>query len=221
MTEDEDSMEADSPPPEAAGEPVDTSIFSRRKFLAGLGGIGVGTAIGVGYGYYSNSEAGREIHPSEPDEDGEATLAELHYILVNSGEANARLDVTEFRYFPDNDVIYISYQTRASNDSDVPPQRQHVREVGQVVRMFTEYVTQSGEKGTIVHAHIKNPHEASEQPDGYLVRREWVQQFATGELTGSEIINQVLASAYTDEALENATENNSPNEIMTNTNQLG
>ena len=205
MTEDDGSTESEPPSADGNDDESESSFLSRRMFLAGLGGIGVGTVLGVGYGFLGNTEDGRAIEPTEPNEDGEATLAEFHYILENSGEESSRLDVTQFRYFPDDDVIYVTYQTAATTDGDVPPQRQHVREVGQMVRMFTEYVTQNGEKGAVVHAHIENPHEPSEQPDGYLVRREWVEQFDAGELSGSEIINQVLASAYTDEALENAT----------------
>ena len=204
MTENDDSTESESPSADENGDEYESSFLSRRMFLAGLGGIGVGTIIGVSYGFFANTEDGRAIEPTEPNDDGEATLAEFHYILEHSGEESARLDVTSFRYFPDDDVIYVTYQTDATTDGDVPPQRQHVREVGQMVRMFTEYVTQNGEKGTVVHAHIENPHDPSEQPDGYLVRREWAEQFAAGDLSGSEIINQVLASAYTDEAVENA-----------------
>lgn len=206
MTEDDGPTESEPPSADETGDESKSSFLSRRMFLAGIGGIGVGTVIGVGYGFLGNREDGRAIEPTEPNEDGEATLAEFHYILENSGEASSRLDVTAFRYFSDDDVIYVSYQTAATTDGDVPPQRQHVQEVGQMVRMFTEYVTQNGKKGNVVHAHIENPNDPSEQPDGYLVRREWIQQFAAGDLSGSEIINQVLASAYTDEALENATD---------------
>ncbi|MFW5924224.1 MAG: hypothetical protein ACOCSP_01345 [archaeon] len=208
MSSDDGPTDAGPPPTDGNDDTTAASFLSRRLFLAGLGGIGVGTAIGVSYGFLgTDEEDGRAIEPEEPNEDGEATLAEFHYILENSGEENARLDVTEFRYFPDDDVIYVTYRTRASDDGDDPPQRQHVREVGQMVRMFTEYVTQNGKEGSVVHAHIENPHGPSEQPDGYLVRREWVRQFADGELSGSDIVNQVLASAYTDEAIENASEN--------------
>ncbi|MFW6003559.1 MAG: hypothetical protein ACOCPT_03970 [Halanaeroarchaeum sp.] len=203
---DEASPVGDPPADSGGGLPV-----SRRQLIAGIAGIGVGSVIGVGYALTGDSGAGQEIEPVEPDDDGEATLAEFHYILEESGPEEGRLDVTRFRYLEEDDVIAIDYRTGADEVDDVPPQRQHVREVSQVIRMFSEYVAQNGDRGRMVHAHIENPSEPAEQPDGYLVRREWVQQYNDGDLSGSDTVNKVLASGYNDEALEDAIENTTTN----------
>jgi len=192
---------------------------SRRTVVVGAAGIGLGSVLGVGYAVLGDSTPGRAVEPQEPDDDGEATLGELHYILENSGTENARLDVTEFRYYGDDETIEISYRTRADEVEDVPPQRQHVREVGQMVRMFATYVSQNGEKGDVISAHIENPSEPANQPDGYLVRREWVEKYNSGEWDGNETLNTVFGSSYTDEALENETAGSSTTAPPTNTSE--
>jgi len=88
-----------------------------------------------------------------------------------------------------------------------------------MTRMFAEYVSQNGEKADIVHAHIENPSEPANQPDGYLVRREWIKKFNSNEWGGNRVINKVLGSSYTDEALENASSGNSETSSPTNTSE--
>ncbi|ALG82235.1 hypothetical protein [Halanaeroarchaeum sulfurireducens] len=146
MTEDEAGPESS----DGSSESEESHLISRRKILAGIGGIGVGSAIGVGYAILGNEMEGRAIEPEQPNDDGEATLGEFHYILENAGAENARLDVTEFRYFSEEDVIHVSYETLASEGGDVSPRRQHLREVGQVIAMFSEYVAQGGDRGKVV-----------------------------------------------------------------------
>lgn len=217
MSEDDGSAATD-PTESGPGESDSGSLdISRRTMVVGAAGIGLGSVLGISYTVLGDSERGqtRTVEPQEPDDDGEATLGELHYILENSGAENGRLDVTEFRYYGDDETIKVSYRTRADEVEDVPPQRQHVREVGQATRMFAEYVAQNGGDGDVVHAHIENPSEPAEQPDGYLVRREWVEKFNSGEWDGNETLNTVLGSGYTDEALENASSGNSTTQSNT------
>ncbi|WP_259517253.1 hypothetical protein [Halanaeroarchaeum sp. HSR-CO] len=207
MTEDDGPVDGASQSADPSADSGGGLPVSRRTLIAGIAGIGVGTAVGVGYGLMGDSADGREIAPTEPNDDGEATLAEFHYILEESGPEEGRLDVTRFRFFDEEDVIAVNYRTRAKEVEDVPPQRQHVREVGQMIRMFSEYVAQNGERGSVVHARIDNPSEAAKQPDGYLVQREWIRQYNAEEFSGAEIVNKVLASGYFDEALEDAMDN--------------
>ncbi|MCG1002951.1 MULTISPECIES: hypothetical protein [Halobacterium] len=218
MSEDDDSTPSD--PPESAPEGDDEGPLgiSRRTVVVGAAGIGLGSVLGVGYAVLggSNGNQSRAIEPEQPDEDGTASLGELHYILENSGTEGARLDVTEFVYYSDDDTVRISYRTRAGEVEDVPPQRQHVREVGQMVRMYAEYVAQGGDKADVIHAHIENPSEPAEQPDGYLVRREWVEKYNSGEWDGNKTLNTVFGSSYTDEALANETADNSTTAAPTN-----
>jgi hypothetical protein len=218
MSEDDSSAPSE---PSNDGNRRDDSTFSvsRRTLVVGAAGIGLGSVLGVGYTVLGDSTPGQAIDPQEPNDDGTATLGELHYILENSGEENSRLDITEFRYYSDDETIELSYRTRAPEVEDVPPQRQHVREVGQMTRMFAEYVSQNGEKADIVHAHIENPSEPANQPDGYLVRREWIKKFNSNEWGGNRVINKVLGSSYTDEALENASSGNSETSSPTNTSE--
>lgn len=216
MSEDDSADTA----PAGSGDGDDSVLgVSRRTVVVGAAGIGLGSVLGVGYAVLGGSDEpqNRSIEPKQPNDDGKASLAELHYILENSGAENARLDVTEFVYQPDEDAVRVSYRTRADDVEDVPPQRQHIREVGQMVRMYAEYVSQGGEKADVVHAHIQNPSEPAEQPDGYLVRREWVEKYNSGEWDGNETLNTVFGSSYTDEALANETAGNSTTAEPTNT----
>ncbi|MUV59278.1 hypothetical protein [Halobacterium sp. CBA1126] len=210
MSEDDGSTPSDPPTDDAGADDGGVLDVSRRTMVVGAAGIGLGSVLGVGYTVLGDDEPGgtRTVEPEEPNDDGTATLAEFHYILENSGTEAARLDVTEFRYSPDADAVEISYRTRAGEVEDVPPQRQHVREVGQMARMYAEYVAQDGDEADVVHAHIENPHDPAEQPDGYLVRRDWVQKYNSGEWDGTKLLNTVFASGYTDEALENETADN-------------
>jgi len=204
MSEDDGESSSDGPPTGSESDDSGSLGISRRSMVVGAAGIGLGTVLGVGYTVLGDSTPDRSIEPAEPDDDGEASLGELHYILENSGPEHSQLDVTEFRYYGDDETIKVSYRTRADDVEDVPPQRQHVREVGQMTRMFSEYVAQNGEKGAVVHAHIENPSEPANQPDGYLVRREWAEKFNSGEWDANKTLNTVLGSGYTDEALENS-----------------
>jgi hypothetical protein len=204
-----DSGESESEDDSVGNLGADGIGVSRRTMVVGAAGIGLGSIFGVGYTVLGDSTPGRSVEPTEPDDDDEATLSEFHYILENSGAENARLAVTEFRYYGSDDTVEISYRTRAPEVEDVPPQRQHVREVGQMTRMYAEYVAQNGDEADVVHAHIENPSEPANQPDGYLVRREWIEKFNSGEWSGNRTLNKVLGSGYTDEALENASTNNS------------
>ncbi|WP_353633725.1 hypothetical protein ABSL23_10690 [Halobacterium sp. NMX12-1] len=221
MSEDDGSAPNDSPGSDGGDD--STLGLSRRTIVVGAAGIGLGSVLGVGYAVLGGSNDGdqqtRTVEPEEPNEDGTASLAELHYILENSGAENARLDVTEFVYQRDEAAVRVSYRTRADEVEDVPPQRQHVREVGQMVRMYAEYVAQSGDEADVVHAHIENPSEPAEQPDGYLVRREWVEKYNSGEWDGNETLNTVFGSSYTDEALENESASNSTTADPTNTSE--
>ncbi|GAA0274476.1 hypothetical protein [Halobacterium noricense] len=221
MSEDDGSTPSD--PPESAPEGDDAGPLgiSRRTMVVGAAGIGLGSVLGVSYAVLggSNPDQTRTVEPAEPDDDGTATLGELHYILENSGAESGRLNVTEFVYFPDDSAVRVSYRTRAGEVEDVPPQRQHVREVGQMVRMYAEYVAQGGDEADVVHAHIENPSEPAEQPDGYLVRREWVEKYNSGEWDGNETLNTVFGSGYTDEALANETADNSTTPSPTTTSE--
>lgn len=221
MSEDDGSTPSDPSESDPGGDDGGSLGISRRTIVVGAAGIGLGSVLGVSYALLGDSDSNqtRTIEPEQPDDDGTATLAELHYILENSGTENARLDVTEFVYFPDDATVKISYRSRTGEVEDVPPQRQHVREVGQMVRMYAEYVAQNGDKADVVHAHIVNPSEPAEQPDGYLVRREWVQKFNSGEWDGNKTLNTVLGSGYTDEALANETADNSTTASPTNTSE--
>ena len=206
MSEDDGEAAGESPGGDAAGGDDGSFGISRRTAVVGAAGIGLGSVLGVGYtvlGATNDSEP-QTIQPQEPNDDGEASLGELHYILENSGPEHAQLDVSEFLYFGGDDSIKVTYRTRAPDVEDVPPQRQHVREVGQMTNMFAEYVSQNGDDGRVVHGRIENPSEPANQPDGYLVRREWVEKFNSGEWDANRTLNKVLGSGYTDEALENA-----------------
>jgi hypothetical protein len=189
----DDTQEKDSPQNDTGKVGV-----SRRTLLGGAAGIGIGSILGVGYAVLSDSTPGRTIEPVEPNDDGEATVGELHYILENSGPEHSQLDVTQVRYFGDDNTIKVSYRTGVRTVEEVQPQRQHVREVGQIVRMYATYVSQNGEKGAIVQAHIENPSEAANQPDGYVVRREWVQKFNSDEWSANRTLNKVLGTGYQD-----------------------
>lgn len=221
MSEDDGSTSSDTPGSDSGGDDAGSLGISRRTMIVGAAGIGLGSILGVSYAVLGGSESDQTqtVEPEEPDEDGTATLGELHYILENSGTENARLDVTEFVYSSDDATVRVSYQTRADEVEDVPPQRQHVREVGQMVRMYAEYVAQDGDEADVIHAHIENPSEPAEQPDGYLVRREWVEKYNSGEWSGNETLNTVFGSSYTDEALANETADNATTASPTNTSE--
>ena len=165
--------------------------------------MGVGSAIGVGYALLGNEVKGRAIEPEEPNDDGEASLGEFHHILENAGAENGRLDVTEFRYFSEEDVIHVSYESQASEEGDNSFRRQHLREVGQVIAMFSEYVAQGGDQGKVVQTQIEQAGEITDLPDGYFVWREWVRKYEAGEWNDSRIINRVLESEYTDNVTTN------------------
>lgn len=221
MSEDDGSTPSDPPDSDSVGDDSGRLNVSRRTLVAGAAGIGLGSVLGIGYAVLGGSdpEQTRSIEPEKPDDDGTATLGELHYILENSGAENARLDVTEFVYFPDDATVRVSYRSRTGEVEDVPPQRQHVREVGQMVRMYAEYVAQGGEKADVIHAHIVNPSEPANQPDGYLVRREWVEKYNSGKWDGNRTLNKVLGASYTDEAPANTTADNSTTTSPTNTSE--
>lgn len=209
MPEDADPDNA----PTESGDDGGLVGVSRRKLLAAGAGIAVGVGGGIGYSVLTRSKPGTAISPSEPNDDGEASLGELHYLLENQGDASVNLDVTDFRYFSDEDEIEVTYTTRAGSVEDVPPQRQHVREVGHLTRMYAIYVEQDGvegeAKGKRVHAQINEVVERVEQPDGYYVKREWVEKFNNGEWSANRMINTVLGAAYyEDDGSGNTTEAN-------------
>jgi len=191
---------ASSPSDETDGGGSDDDFFgvSRRTLVAAGAGIGLGAVLGGGYAVLGSSSPGRSIEPTEPDDDGEASLAELHYILENSGPEDARLDVTEFRYHGDDgdDLIAVTYDSRAASSENVT--EQHLREVEQVMFMFSEYVRQDGnnsgdeEQGSVLVATIADP--APSQADGYEIHREWVRRYNSGEWSGSRTLSAILGT---------------------------
>lgn len=206
MTDDSDSGAAD----EANGSVFD---ISRRHIVGGVAGIAVGGVVGTGYALLGDDGGGgQSISATEPDDDGEASLAELHYILENSGPENARVNVTGFRYYEGDDVIEITYESSADSSDDVS--QQHLRELEQVMFMFAEYVRQDGnngdEQGSVLRATISNP--APSQAEGYEIRREWVRKYNADEWSGSRTLSVIVETEYGgDESSGNASENTSAN----------
>jgi hypothetical protein len=180
-----------------SGDDDDFLGVSRRTVVAAGAGIGLGAVLGGGYAVLGSSSPGRSIEPTEPDDDGEASLAELHYILENSGPEDARLDVTEFRYHGDDgdDLIAVTYDSRAASSEDVA--EQHLREVEQAMFMYSEYVRQDGnnsedEQGSVLVATISDP--APSQADGYEIHREWVRRYNSGQWSGSRTLSAILGT---------------------------
>lgn len=201
---------ASSPSGETDGDDSTDDYFgvSRRTVVAAGAGIGLGAVLGGGYAVLGSSSPGRSIEPTEPDDDGEASLAELHYILENSGPEDARLDVTSFRYHGDDDLIAVTYDSRAASSEDVS--EQHLREVEQAMFMYSEYVRQDGtgsedEQGSVLVATIADP--APSQADGYEIHREWVRRYNGDQWSGSRTLSAILGTERGED--DGSTENES------------
>jgi len=129
----------------------DSGGISRRGLVAALGGAGVGGAAGVVYfgdvlgggGGDGGDGSGDADGPTEitgqaPDDDGDASLGELRYLLESYDDRQYTLDVTGFTY--DDGKVDLSYRSKASDQSGYERWRYHLNELGQVAWAYGQYV---------------------------------------------------------------------------------
>jgi len=129
------------------GEGTDGASVTRRHVVVGAAGAVVGGAGGVAIfsdGLFSDSGGTSSIEKQEPNDDGEASLGELHWLLEENPQTEYTVDVTSFQY--EGDVIDVRYESRAKAQSGSDRWRWHLNELGHVIRSFATYVASDGPK---------------------------------------------------------------------------
>jgi hypothetical protein len=124
----------------------DSGGVSRRGLVAAFGGAGIGSLVGVAYfggflgggGGDGGASGPRQITATAPNDDGEASLAELRYLLGPIESREFTLDVTGFAY--EDGVVDLSYRSGAADQSGYDRWRYHLNELGQVAWSYGQYV---------------------------------------------------------------------------------
>jgi hypothetical protein len=123
----------------------DSGGVSRRGLLAAVGGAGVGGVAGVVYfgdvlggGGGGGGDGPTEITAQAPNDDGEASLEELRYLLESVEEREYTLDVTGFTY--DDGVAGLTYRSGAREQSGYDRWLYHRNELGHVAWSYGRYV---------------------------------------------------------------------------------
>lgn len=126
----------------------DSGGVSRRGLLAAAGGAGVGGVAGVAYfgdvfgggggGDGGDGSGQAEVTGRAPDDDGDASLAELRYLIESYDGRQYTLDVTGFTYADGS--VDLSYRSTAAEQSDYERWRHHLNEVGHVAWAYGQYV---------------------------------------------------------------------------------
>lgn len=123
----------------------DTGGLSRRGLVAALGGAGVGGVAGVLYFgdlLGGGGDGTGQITAQEPNDDGEASLGELRYLIESYEGSDYTVDVTSFTF--DGEVIDLRYDSGAADRSDYERWRHHLGELGHVAWAFGLYVRSDG-----------------------------------------------------------------------------
>lgn len=129
------------------GEGTDGASLTRRHVVVGAAGAAVGGAAGVAIfsdGLFSGSDGGTTVEKEEPNDDGEATLGELRWLLEEDPRTEYTVDVTSFKY--QGEVIDVRYESSAREQSGSDRWRWHLNELGHVIRSFATYVASDGPK---------------------------------------------------------------------------
>lgn len=126
----------------------DSGGVSRRGLMAAVGGAGVGGVAGVVYfgdvlgggggGGGDGGDGSTEITGQAPDDDGDASLAELRYLIESYEGRQYTLDVTGFTYADGS--VDLSYRSAAAEQSDYERWRHHLNELGHVAWAYGQYV---------------------------------------------------------------------------------
>lgn len=123
----------------------DTGGLTRRGLVAAVGGAGVGGTAGVLYfGDVLGGGGGgtTQITAQEPNDDSEASLGELRYLIESYEDSEYTVDVTSFTY--DGGVIDVRYESAAADRSGHDRWRRHLGELGHVAWAFGLYVQSDG-----------------------------------------------------------------------------
>ena len=83
------------------GEGTDGASLTRRHVVVGAAGAAVGGAGGVAIfsdGLFSDAGGTSSIEKQEPNDDGEASLGELHWLLEENPQTEYTVDVTQGTY---------------------------------------------------------------------------------------------------------------------------
>ncbi|MFT4957238.1 MAG: hypothetical protein ACI9PP_000329 [Halobacteriales archaeon] len=127
------------------GEGTDRASLTRRQVVVGGAGAALGGAAGVAIfsdGLFSNSDGTTTIEKEEPNDDGEASLGELYWLLEEHPQTEYSIDVTNFQY--EGDVIEVRYESKAIDQSGSDRWRWHLNELGHVIKSFGTYVAGDG-----------------------------------------------------------------------------
>lgn len=118
---------------------------TRRNVVVGGAGAVVGGVAGVATfsgGILGKSTGPRSVSKRAPDDDGEATLGELRWLLENHPESEYTIDVTAFEF--DDGVIDVRYESGAKTKSGTDRWKCHLNELGHVIDSFATYVASDG-----------------------------------------------------------------------------
>lgn len=87
-------------------------------------------------GLFTNSKGTTTVAKREPNDDGEASLGELWWLLEDDPRTEYTIDVTSFEY--EGDVVDVRYESNAASQSGSERWRWHLNEMGHVIRSFAQ-----------------------------------------------------------------------------------
>lgn len=128
-----------------AGDSDGSGALTRRHAVVGGAGAVVGGVAGVAIfsdGLFGDSGGTKTIEKREPNDDGEASLGELRWLLEKDPRTEYTIDVTTFTY--SGDVIDVRYESAATEQSGSDRWRWHLNEMGHVISSFGQYVAGDG-----------------------------------------------------------------------------
>jgi hypothetical protein len=128
-------------------EATDRASLTRRHVVVGAAGAAIGGVGGVAIfsdGLFADNGGARSVEIQEPDDDGEATLGELRWLLEEDPRTEYTIDVTSFKF--QGEVIEVRYESNAKSQSGADRWRWHLNEMGRVIQSFAQYVAADGPK---------------------------------------------------------------------------
>jgi len=127
------------------GDGTERRTVTRRNVVVGGAGAVVGGVAGVAMfsgGILGKSTGSRSVSKQAPDDDGEATLGELRWLLEDHPDSEYTVDVTAFEF--DDGVIDVRYKSGAKSKSGTDRWKWHLNELGHVIDSFATYVASDG-----------------------------------------------------------------------------
>jgi len=167
--------------------------LDRRAFASALGVAGASALAGCSSLTGDDGRTERTVTATQPNADGEGTVAELRYLIeTEQGDNDFAIPLTRMATgTASNDEGAFTYIT-ATYDSTAGDRGEFISEVGVFARSYATYVGAGGEAATDFTVTVEDRYDG--QPASFGIAREWARRYNAGEISGNQYIGEIVST---------------------------